>query len=630
MEIQKPNDILVAVINNPNSSTYDLMSTGLNPDNTSFFKNKDEYKNSNFIKEAFKDESGKFDDIAFDNFYNLAANHYNNMSQEVYLKSLDEVEYSPFDITRPKEAKTFKVSVDFQKEINPFKQVYSRTGVNSIDESPLSLREIAQQEKVYDPESKTWSEQSANDLSLLNKFLGDTLVYAQWDEDGTHLDLESNQVIKHKKGDWKINERGNLYIEKLGKREVYGKQVVNPMDMLTTDGSIANKFDIFDSDSKEKSATKVTFKIAADIAPFLIPHVAPVYGAIKAAIGLASVMPTFFKALDGILNNDNDGGLATSFTAAENYMAKFAASSVTDEGQKSLFTYEQMSQIVGDIFSQIYEQRAAASLSMLFGRGKQAQFTAKQQQFLKDINEDIVNGLTRGKINLDQAEEISLIARAKIPELSGFLKDRSGLSKSFSLGYMALTSTAQVYSEALEGGYDRRTAGFAALSAAAGAYGVMMNNRMGDWFLDEATGYTNSANSAMISKSVKAHLDDIQKAIKDYAVDAPKGKAGLAVAFKGIKNKLQDVFTNPGELRNAMVRNAFIEGVEEVTEQVVLDATKGVFDTMSYLGLVKQKGTFGGFDNVFSREGLQEYLANFMGGILGGAMFEFNRVKIDP
>ena len=73
-------------------------------------------------------------------------------------------------------------------------------------------------------------------------------------------------MVKHSKGDWKVNEEGNLYLEKLAGREVYGKQVVNAMDMLTTDGSIANQFDFMDSDSREKSIGKVAFKLAVDIA----------------------------------------------------------------------------------------------------------------------------------------------------------------------------------------------------------------------------------------------------------------------------------------------------------------------------------------------------------------------------
>jgi hypothetical protein len=73
-----------------------------------------------------------------------------------------------------------------------------------------------------------------------------------------------------------------------------------------------------------------------------------------------------------------------------------------------------------------------------------------------------------------------------------------------------------------------------------------------------------------------------------------------------------------------------IEGVEEVTEQMVLDATKGIVDTMSYLGLTKKEGSFGGWDTAFSKAGFENYLANFVGGIIGGGMFEFHRAKIAP
>jgi len=69
---------------------------------------------------------------------------------------------------------------------------------------------------------------------------------------------------KIKKGDWKINNDGHLFTEKLGKKEAYGKQIVNSMDLLTTDGTLANKFDFFDSDGKEKSISPVATTVVAE------------------------------------------------------------------------------------------------------------------------------------------------------------------------------------------------------------------------------------------------------------------------------------------------------------------------------------------------------------------------------
>ena len=75
-----------------------------------------------------------------------------------------------------------------------------------------------------------------------------------------------------------------------------------------------------------------------------------------------------------------------------------------------------------------------------------------------------------------------------------------------------------------------------------------------------------------------------------------------------------------------MWKNAVIEGVE-VTEQVVLDATKGIVDVMSYLGLTKKKVPLVGSQMCFSVKGAQTYLANLVGGVIGGGLFEFQKLK---
>jgi hypothetical protein len=200
MEITKPNDIFVASLNNPESTTYDLMSADLTPDNTSFYK-KEDYLQSKFVQDKFKTPDGQFDSSGFDLAFNKAASHYKEMTDENFLDNLGKAVYSPFDITRPLESKTFTPEVEFKLDFNPFKYLYSRSGINSVDENPLSVRELAQQNKVYDPDTKTWSNESANDLGILTKFFGDTLVYGQWDEDGMHKDPETNRMVNHKKGE---------------------------------------------------------------------------------------------------------------------------------------------------------------------------------------------------------------------------------------------------------------------------------------------------------------------------------------------------------------------------------------------------------------------------------------------
>ena len=498
--------------------------------------------------------------------------------------------------------------------------------MGSVTQSDLSLREIAQKGRVYDAEKNTWSQTSANDFGLLDKFFGDTLVYAQWDEDGVHNDLESGRTVNHKKGDWKVDEYGQLHLEKLGNREIYGKQVVNPTDILTTDGSIFNKFDFLDSDGREKSMGKIAVKTIVEIAPLLIPGFNTYYGGTKAALGLAAVMPTFYKSLEGMLLGDSKQYGNDPINKAEGWMAKFSAQSSSDKGSEGLFNVEQMTDMVTSIFSQIYEQRAMAAMSKYLVRpGKllDGKAAAMQAQLVQKIQ---ASKYATG-IDTSKAYERAL---KSLPELQKAIQKQSQVSKGLSLGYMALTSTSQIYGEALEGGFDRRSAGFASLLAAGGQYGIMMNNRMGDWFLDKSTGYTMETNKALMAQSIKPWL----KEIDDIFTNSKLSVAGKKKALASVTNKfykgMHSFFTEPSIIGEAMLKNAAIEGVEEVTEQVVEDMSKGVLDVMSYLGLTSKKGSFDTVERYRSGEAFQEYLANFVGGVLGGGLFEAEASFISP
>jgi len=70
-------------------------------------------------------------------------------------------------------------------------------------------------------------------------------------------------MVKHKKGDRKLNANGTYYYEDLGNRSVYGKEVLSAFDTLTVDGSKWNKLDFLDSDDIEKSVGGSMMRAAA-------------------------------------------------------------------------------------------------------------------------------------------------------------------------------------------------------------------------------------------------------------------------------------------------------------------------------------------------------------------------------
>ena len=618
------NDMFLATITNPQATTYDFLNNNVNPNNTQLL-DIEEYKLNDYIKSQFTTADGVFDEESFNKAYKKAMFNFNQISSEEAIKDLDNVKYNPFDTSRPKEAKVWDLDIKFSSDINPYRQLYSREGVNSITESNLSLREIAQRGKVYDVDSGEWLE-SANRRGLFDKLFGDTLVYAQWDEDGFHVDPETGETVSHKKGDWKINEDGQLYLETLGNREIYGKQVVNPTDILTTDGSIFNKFDIFDSDGKEKSIGKVAAKTIIEIAPLLIPKVNVIYGGTKAAIGLMSVLPTFYKSIESLLLGDSQGFLTDPVTKAEGWMAKFNQQSSSDKGSESLWNFEQMATMVTQIFSQIYEQRAMASLSKYLVRPNKLLDKRTMELQSKAV---AAAASAAEKHGIDFNTALQKVVK-ELPEILEAFQRQSQMSKALSLGYMALTSTSDVFVTAIESGFDRRTAGFASLLTASGQYGIMMNNRMGDWFLDKTTGYNVNVNKALMRKSIVPYLKEIDDIITDSGLSIEMKRARLATVSSGFKKGLNNVFKNPTVLGEALFKNAVIEGVEEVTEQVVQDVSMGIIDVLSYLGLTKEKGSFKTIEKYTSGEAFQEYLANFVGGVLGGGLFELERAKISP
>jgi len=131
-------------------------------------------------------------------------------------------------------------------------------------------------------------------------------VYATWDEDGTHFDKSLGRTVEHKKGEWKTDDDGMFYTETAGNRELYGKEFVAYSDVLTKEGSWANKIDFFDSDDKHKSKFGTVAKTVAAIAPFMFPVAREIWGGVTAAIGLATVLPTFGKMMEGIAIGDKE------------------------------------------------------------------------------------------------------------------------------------------------------------------------------------------------------------------------------------------------------------------------------------------------------------------------------------
>ena len=296
-EIRKENDIFVSQLLNPNASTFDLIANGITAENTGLLT-PDVYKDSDFVKSKFSDQEGNFDEQAFDDAYLKASKQYETLAMVDSYDSLVKLstEYDEYDLLAPMDAKRKRGGeYTISKIDNPYNYTKSLTYLNGIEESDKSARELAQKEKVWDSKEQKWLDYSVEDLGLLGSlFNTESYVYATWDEDGEHFDENVGRTVEHKKGQMKTKD-GHFYIETAGDKEGYGKQFVALSDVLTREDSWLNQYDFFDSDGKDKSAIGTTFKLVAQIAPYLIPGFGEYWGLITGTVAMAGVLPTFAK-----------------------------------------------------------------------------------------------------------------------------------------------------------------------------------------------------------------------------------------------------------------------------------------------------------------------------------------------
>lgn len=596
-EIKQPNDILVATLVAPSASAMDLLRSDINIDNTSLL-NPDEYKQTPFIKKHFTDENGVFNEAAFNKVYEMAASKYWELEDSKILKNLEDyLEHSTTSRYRPINGKvkdlTYKPETN---KNNPLQQATSLTYFNEKSAPVITPEEAAQQGGIWDPETQTWLEGTAEDRSLSKKLFGQTLVYAQYEKDGYQANPITGEMGEHKKGEFITDANGQYFTEVLGKRDLGEKKVVASGDILTKENSFLNKLDFFDSDGYEKSIGGVAMKTIARIAPYVIPGFNLGYGGFVAAINMAAVLPTFYKSIEGLITGDNPSKLSDGATAMENWFRKFKPS-MSHKGQQKFFSLESLGNLAADTFGQLHQQRAFAWLSTK----------------IKPLPTDVRS--VSGKA------------------LESMIKSQTKWSTALSLGYMGLTQAADVYNEALNAGYSKATAGIASLMSAGAMYGIMNINALGglgNWFLDKTVGYHPEAVRRPIAKVAKNHFKEIEKAVQEIVTN-PNAKKTLADVLSSFKvkaaNALDDVFRlGAGNI----AANMFTEGVEEVTEEAVQDAVKGIIDTMSWLGMTSKEGSFGGWQNVFSKDGMARYLSTFAGGAFGGAIFDLQNNVITP
>ena len=634
--MSKQNDYFLNQLYNPEFSPGDFQTIGLNSGNTSI-ENKDEYKKLDIVQNnPLLQTDGKFDENKFNRLYDQALVGYNLMSNSASNEKL-ATSYSAFrdDIFAKSAKRTNQSETFITKMPNPNRQQIGFVSNNIMENPSQSIREIAQNQLVWDGETNSWVD-APND-TWFNNFINPK-VLAQYDED---IDINGKSAsefgfdkehIAHKKGEKKINPlTGTYYYETLNGRDIYGRDVLSGWDTLTKDGSWVNQYDFFDSDDLEKSPTGSLMKSVVKVAPALIPSIAPWYVGARVLLSSADLFAKVGKMIPGIGSESPMLSYLEGLNAAATQSTSDWSRGSQEMGmQAHAWSMENLLNLSADVFTQLAEQRWMFTHLPSLLRGNKLGFSKEaREKFKKDTADKLLNqykGLGDNEL-LNPLEKAVDLKTSSMLEAQALLESKLDSANKFgehiSKLYMTGVTVADSYEEAKDSGLSDAEAAIFTLAYAAGEYGILSTN-LGEHILPELRAEKHKY------RNIERVLREGQKNTPEEVKKDPKkwyqrlmGFAKEAVAGDFNDAKVATAYASNSTakaLATSVASNALGEGLEEVSEELWFDIAKGLQNAATELGLTQTGTKLETFDGWNLEQTLNRYALNFVGGLAGGAI----------
>lgn len=624
----KENDIILNMLANPKFTLEDFQAVGLNSDNTGL-QSEDKYLQSDKIKSvsAFQDSNGQFDKNKFHNFYQSAGQFYNQMSNDDYEKAiLEQAQYSKDNIWVNPKKRTIDYKPTLVKRANPTLVTNSLEQMGQMGKRTLSTSEIAQTQAVVNPITGKKSA-SPNDSFFSNLF--NTLVLASYDNDV--VDPKTGEIL-HKKGDLKYNEDGLPYYETLSGRDVHDKQVLNKMNTLTTDGSVWNKFDFFDSDDlDQKGMGSSLLKNAALVGSMFIPYVGPVITGLSVATQTAGLLATLGKLVAG---NDSP-----TLNNIQGWAKSVNRQSATEYAQQHTWCAENFINMIGDTVGQLAEQRWIFKAAPVLFEGKNAWkvmskdgYEALKKSKFAELQK--TSSLTTDKLLQDAVSEKNVpLLQQYMTELNAInetkaakyvddlVKKANSIGSPLSKAYMTGITVQDTYGDAKAAGASDLEAALLTLGYAGGEAWIL-NTGLGEWILPEL--HIDKFKNKAIAEALVKPVNDAKKVLEQTG-----DKQGFVKKLLNIgRNVATNVYAEKAMAKKSaevIGAHALGEAFEETSEELLADASKAIFNVTRWL---RGKDTLNFWDG---DNALDRYAMSALGGLVGGgitsAATNFSQVK---
>lgn len=645
-------DWIIANLNNPDFTVSDFQYIGdMNLENTQLLS-KDYYNSNSYITEhpKFKDDNGQYSPDKFNDFYNSQTSTFQEFSEQ---SQLNQLEYDMFDANRPKDAPVKDIHFSIGNRQNPMRNSIGIEGIGIVTDSGKSIRELAQDAEIIDSRTGKSLGYTLNDVSLfsnpeayIDSIFGEPLVYATYDEDTEEIDPETGNKILRKKGEYKLNEKGEFYIETLGDRSSVGKQVVSAFDYITPEDSMWNNYDFFDSDDLEKSIGGSIMKTIVTLAPLMIPGVNTAYSGILIGRELLKAAPMLYSQF----TLGQESLLLNELSA----QSKKFTTSVSDYAQQNLFSFENFAGLMGDVALQWGQQNLIARSFTKLSGGKQAVdiANAKAKLEYKNRAEQLIKDVRAGKKTSEEASKLIGVAEKDfdkitatmletgawentrygmsalskyIPNAQKIASSRAAIGRDLALSYMAIVSNTDVYESILNHGGTKQEAAAIAFGSMLGMFSVDKYLGLGELFFDDDVARKAFRNVARES------ADELQEQVigKEFKKFTPTKKGIFGQIQKGIDLGKNAVKNYNSKLKD-LIGKSLGEGLEEVSEELVADVSKTLGEIAGQLGVASQTD-YGSWEG-----GFDKYLMSFLGGAAGGGLYgiinsrtQFNQLQND-
>lgn len=603
------NDWIVAGLNNPDFTSYDFSTIADMDLNNTQMLSANEYLKSDFIKnhDMFKDDNGNFSEDKFRKYHTKRLQDFQEFQEQEFPKG---PELDMFDTDRTQESRVKDVKFELGRHVNPDRQAVGIEGVRVWSDPTQTRSEIAQAQRIWDTAKGEYKDYSSNDKALSNglfdwlgQVFSDPLVMAQWEEDGEHIDPITGITQKHKKGEYKLNDKGTYYYETLNDRSPIGKEVLSVFDTLTVDGEGINKYDFFDSDDVKKSIGGVIAKNVATLLPIFTPA-SGIYSTLLIAREFSKALP-MLHGVATMLSDSNESPKWINNVAA--FGSKMSGGT-SQYAKEHTFSFENFGNLISDVALQWGQQKA---ISEAFNKIKGV------DKIVKNAEESAKNLYKIKAKELGESEELLQACYNKfVPQAKKMATQAGALGRNASLAYMAVISNSDLYNEMRNMGLTNREAAAVSLGSTLGMFALNKYTGLGEIFYDDATDDAVKMARKAIKEEMK-NAADMFKSIKNSSEPEPHKYLKFIKTASDKVGSVLSKFSDDLKYHTLnFVGKAAGEGLEEVSEELISDVAKEIYELAGVFGADTTLKDIGAWDNA-----LERYTMSFLGGAIGGGIF---------